>query len=259
VTTTSPNTPGRPTPRAIPERPVSPGPTPRRRSFNFSLRTLLFLMAVAGLCLGWFRDHRRLTQQIDDLRNPNPAWSTNQVIGPPDTPGAGDIQAAWASRTPDAQNEWLLLEYDRSVCPDAVLVHETFNLGAVSKVSVFKKGGEEIVVWTGTDPTPRTKKRGVSVIPVAVPFNTRAVKIYIDSRTVPGWNEVDAVGLRYAKNKTVWRARIRAALSKKTNGYGVRLGASVSKRGLAPFMLLEPQGISPLAKKSSFRYLRSLD
>src|SRR5205823_2443181 len=37
-------------------------------------------------------------------------WGPEQATGPPDTEMAGDIVTAWASRTPDEQDEWLLLE-----------------------------------------------------------------------------------------------------------------------------------------------------
>jgi hypothetical protein len=36
-------------------------------------------------------------------------WASAQATGPPNTPGFGDIQSAWASATPDATDEWLEL------------------------------------------------------------------------------------------------------------------------------------------------------
>ena len=57
-------------------------------------------------------------------------------------------------------------------------------------------------LWKGADPTPTADGMGVSEIPVKVAFKTNRVKIYIDSPSVPGWNEIDAVGLR-DKNKTM--------------------------------------------------------
>jgi hypothetical protein len=132
-------------------------------------------------------------------------WGPEQVIGPPDTfPMAGDIVTAWASLTEDGQDEWLLLEYAEPVQPSAVLVYETYNPGALGRVTAFKLDGEEVEVWKGKDPTPVGKANGLSVIPVKVNFKTNRIKLYINSKDVPGWNEIDAVGLRDVKGKTHW-------------------------------------------------------
>ena len=80
-------------------------------------------------------------------------------------------------------------------------------------MTVFRSSGEEVVGWKGTDPTPQTNDRGVSIIPVAIPFKTQRVKLYIDSASVAGWNEIDAVGMRYGNNKILWAERAYASSS----------------------------------------------
>jgi hypothetical protein len=44
-----------------------------------------------------------------------------------------------------------------------------------------------------------------------VKFKTKRVKVYIDSPSVAGWNEIDAVGLRDADGKTHWAAKAEAS------------------------------------------------
>lgn len=138
-------------------------------------------------------------------------WGPEQATGPPDTDEAGDIQTAWASLTPDGQDEWLLCEYAEPIVPNAVLIYETFNPGAVNKVSVFKLDGTEVEVWKGKDPTPPDSGKGVSVIPIKVDFKVNRIKIYIGSIEVPGWNEIDAVGLREKGDKTLWATAVEAS------------------------------------------------
>lgn len=193
---------------------------PRRRDFQFSLRTLLILMLVAALGLAWWLDRRRLearVQRLEERMFPPPSsgahWGTDQVTGPPNTTVAGDIVTAWASASPDGQREWLLLKYDKPVQPTAVVIHETYNPGALMKVSVFDPNGKEVVVWTGTDPTPPGAGRGVSTIPVQVDFKTSKVKLYLDSPKFPGWNEIDAVGLQYrwGWERTIWAVQAEAS------------------------------------------------
>lgn len=139
------------------------------------------------------------------------AWGPEQATGPPDTPGAGDIQTAWAALKPNGQKDWLMLEYAQPVVPGAVLVHETFNPGALYRVTAFKLDGEEVEVWRGKDPTPPGSGRGVSEIPLKINFKTNRVRLWIDSGAVPGWNEIDAVGLRDAAGNTHWATRADAS------------------------------------------------
>lgn len=150
-------------------------------------------------------------RDLTTIPKPKRSWGPEQATGAPDTPEAGDITTAWASLTPDEQDEWLLLEYAEPVVPSAVQVYETYNPGAVNKVSVITLDGKEVEVWTGKDPTPPDSDKGVSVIPIRVDFKTNRVKIYLNSQNVEGWNEIDAVGLMDAFEKTQWAIAVDAS------------------------------------------------
>jgi hypothetical protein len=171
---------------------------------------------------------------------PKRAWGPEQATGPPDTPNAGDIQTAWASRTPDGEDEWLLLEYAEPVVPEAVSVHETYNPGALYRVTIFKLDGEEVEVWKGKDPTPVNSGKGVSEIVFQAPFKTNRVRIYLDSKNVPGWNEIDAVGLRDTAGKTHWAVSADASSTYAEQGAAVpaiapgpvRMAVPINVRGL---------------------------
>src|SRR5688572_12697187 len=68
---------------------------------------------------------------------PKRSWGPEQALGEPDTPGAGDITTAWASATPDEQKEWLICEYEKPVHAIFLRVHETYNPGALTKVTAI--------------------------------------------------------------------------------------------------------------------------
>jgi hypothetical protein len=140
------------------------------------------------------------------------AWGPEQAAGAPDTwPQQGDIGTAWASRTPDGQKEWLLLEYANPVMAKEVHVYETFNPGAVYRVTAFTLDGEEVEVWKGNDPTAAGSGKGISKIAFKKKVLTNRVKVYIDSPAVQGWNEIDAVGLEDAKGKVQWAVAVEAS------------------------------------------------
>jgi hypothetical protein len=137
-------------------------------------------------------------------------WGTEQATGKPNTPEAGDMVTAWASLTPDDQKEWLLLTYRKAVQGKEILVYETYNPGALTRVTVFN-GSKEVEVWKGKDPVVAQDGKGIATIPVNVAFAFSKVKLYIDSPAVAGWNEIDAVEVKDAAGKSHWASRARAS------------------------------------------------
>jgi len=132
---------------------------------------------------------------LPDAAGPNAkrSWGPEQAVGEPDTQQAGDIPTAWASREPDGGEEWLKLDYENPVDVAEVRVRETHNPGAISKVIAFAPNGAEVTIWEGTEPP--------SQAPVEMSFqmpgnlNTKSIKVYLDTKRIPGWNEIDAVEL----------------------------------------------------------------
>jgi len=152
--------------------------------------------------LCFFDENGKATLTVPEPRNRS--WGPEQAAGEPDTESAGDHGTAWAPKTPDGQDEWLVLDYAKAVTPVAVKVYETYNPGALSKVSVFDPDGNEVEVWTGEDPTSTESEMGVSEIKLKTDVETKRVKIYLKSSEVPGWNEIDAVGLVDTNGNTHW-------------------------------------------------------
>jgi hypothetical protein len=138
-------------------------------------------------------------------------WGPEQAIGAPDTFAAGDMQTAWASRTQDDMPEWLMLDYAQAVKIARVKVYETYNPGALVRVTAFDDNGKEIELWQGKDPTAIGAGMGVSEVAAAAPVTSKRIKIYLDSMHVPGWNEIDAVGIVDDAGKTHWATGARAS------------------------------------------------
>jgi hypothetical protein len=121
-------------------------------------------------------------------------WGPEQAIGEPNVPRAADDGRAWASRSPDGQDEWLELRYNTPVNASQVAIYESFNPGAVSAVTVTDAQGNNYLVFTGPDPS-RGFDMAVLVVDLPRPITIVSVRIEIASKDIPGWNEIDAVGL----------------------------------------------------------------
>lgn len=194
---------------------------PRR----ISLRMLLMLITLVAVSLAWLSDHRRLAQENDRLLAQQTPWSASQLLGPPDAAGSSDNRNAWASATQDGQQEWVVIEFTSPTNADAVLIYENYNPGAVSRVSTWDPAGEEVTLWEGVDPTPKTASRGVSELPVAADHPIDRIKIYLNSMQTPGWNEIDAVGLRDQQGQIQWAQN--ATVSSAYGGAPTRSGRMI--------------------------------
>jgi hypothetical protein len=143
-----------------------------------------------------FQSGKRTLTFTDELQPPSPApqkraWGPEQVVGDPDTFQAGDISTAWAPREQDGGEEWLKLDYEKSVDIAEVRVRETYNPGAISKVTAFLANGAEVTLWEGIEPPSQAPVEMSFQVPESV--HAKSVKVYLDTKRVPGWNEIDAV------------------------------------------------------------------
>jgi hypothetical protein len=139
------------------------------------------------------------------------SWGPEAACGAPDTPQPGDHACAWATNAEDKKDEWLLLEYPGPVRVTSVEVHENFNPGAVAVIAILTPQGEEIELWRNREVKPADEKGRILQIDLPVGFEVERIKVYLASDAVPGWNEIDAVGLRDDKGKTHWASRAEAS------------------------------------------------
>jgi hypothetical protein len=137
-------------------------------------------------------------------RDTKRSWGPEQIEGEPDTQGFGDITTAWASGSQDDQVEWLELGYGEAVVPEEIHVYETYNPGALSAIVGITEDGRNVQLWRGRDPTQPGSGGGISKIRVRERAAVNRLRLTIQSDHVPGWNEIDAVGIVDADGRTHW-------------------------------------------------------
>ncbi|HEY0074318.1 MAG TPA: hypothetical protein VGB77_09470, partial [Abditibacteriaceae bacterium] len=130
-------------------------------------------------------------------------WGPEQLLGEPDSPQHGDQSTAWASKGQDDQDEWLLLEYPAPIAANSIKIYETYNPGSINKITAFGLDGREEPLWAGQD-NPPAETMFVNQKNFPRTFKTNRIKLYLDSRRVPGWNEIDAVGLIDKAGQIFW-------------------------------------------------------
>ncbi|NJN81743.1 MAG: hypothetical protein HC802_05275 [Caldilineaceae bacterium] len=87
------------------------------------------------------------------------------------------------------------LTYDHLVTPHAVEIYETFNPGAVTLLEAYDPAvGSWVTLWQGADTT--AGESGVFSPFFSPPaFKTNSLRLTLDTSAVPGFNDIDAVGL----------------------------------------------------------------
>lgn len=125
-----------------------------------------------------------------------PEWGAEQAVGPPDAPGCGDYQFAWASAASDSIDT-LTLTYETPLYILQIIIHESFNPDQVVKVEILNPEGQYVVVLE-KPPEPIDRPCPYQLlIPVdGINFKSDTVRITVDQSVLGlGWNEIDAVEL----------------------------------------------------------------
>jgi hypothetical protein len=120
-------------------------------------------------------------------------WSANQATGQPNVAGCADDARAWASLESNGV-DWLELEYNESVRPTEIRVHETFAPSAIVKVEVKDGAGTYHTVYTAS-PGSQSCPRVLTIPVTGISAMVKVVRVSLDQRTMDYWNEIDAVKL----------------------------------------------------------------
>lgn len=191
-------------------------PSPKKRwGIRFSVGSLFWLSLFTALLVVWLQDRWKNQRQAElsgVYRSPN--WSIDQVLGPPNTLQFGDVMTAWASQSPDGGNEWIIAEFPNSVSASSVEVYETCGPGAIVRITAVSAAGTESEIWKGVDPLAKKGLAGgVANFPFSSVTKTRRIKLYLDSGSFPGYNEIDAIALIDPKGNKQWCQRAWASSS----------------------------------------------
>jgi hypothetical protein len=149
-----------------------------------------------------------------------PNWDHGQATGAPNTLTAGDIPTAWAPRSPQSGEHWLQLGYDHSVELREINIQETYNPGAISRVTALMPDGSERTLWSGqTTPPPDGTRDQETSLPVPPGIHSQDIRVYVDTNRVNSWPEIDAVEIVGTSGQRQWATSATASSSYSEN-YG---------------------------------------
>jgi hypothetical protein len=110
-------------------------------------------------------------------------------------PRSGDTPQAWASKEADAGTEYVELGF-APIRARGIRIYETFNPGAIASVEAIAESGAHVKAFESAAPSAAPPaSRATTVDFPCTAERIVAVRITLASARVPGWNEIDAVGL----------------------------------------------------------------
>ena len=121
-------------------------------------------------------------------------WSALQALGPPNTLFCGDMDTAWASATASGIDT-LTLTYGVAVMPTRLVVHESYNPGAITRIVLVDEAGIEHTVYTAQPAIAAACPNQFAITISTVRTRVNTVLITVDQSAHSGWNEIDAVEL----------------------------------------------------------------
>ena len=137
-----------------------------------------------------------------------------QVLGKPNVyPTGGNAYTAWAVKQKDGKEAddaaYIRVGFDNPARIAQVAIAESFNPGAITKVTVYGDKKEEMVVYEKPAQNLGIKCRIMNII-LSQPteFYVSEVEVKLDPNAVIGVNELDAIGVSDDKDSIKWNINL---------------------------------------------------
>ena len=128
------------------------------------------------------------------------AYSAKQVLGAPSKlPALGDCGCAWVPKLPDNnQEEFVRVSFRQKIQVERIYISENHNAGAIREIQLFDQYNIAHTVYVRPKLEPQYGRMLIIDIPKTT-FVTADLKLILDTESVPGFNQIDAIGISSAK------------------------------------------------------------
>lgn len=122
-------------------------------------------------------------------------WSASQALGPPNTTAYGDMPTSWTTAGSEMGIQSITVGFDTAAIANAVTIRETFNNGFVTQIDAIDTNNGVHTVWTGADTSVSYTPFNFTASFAPTTYLVKAVKVYIDTNHINGYEEVDSIQL----------------------------------------------------------------
>jgi len=198
--------------------------------------SLLFHLNVFGQeTVQWASDIMFVTSELSPLQ-----YSAGQVLNSPNVyPKGGESPNAWRPSKPDA-DQYVVVQFDKTVHAQQIAIAETENPGSVSKVYAYDSLDNEYLLFDlNARPIP-LESRLLNLFFEKTPYRIAYIRVDMACSSVPGYNSIDAIGI--SSSNIPISVLIELAPNVNENLSTEKLGASVNSQYIEHSPILSPDG-----------------
>jgi outer membrane protein OmpA-like peptidoglycan-associated protein len=120
-----------------------------------------------------------------------------QVLDKPNKlPAIGESPVAWSpARDSNPDGEWIKVGFANPMKIEQVAVAENYNPGSITHVYVYDVADKEYLVYRNLNVAPISAGGRMFPIFQKTDFEVSAVKIMMNTAKIPGFNQIDAIGI----------------------------------------------------------------
>lgn len=130
-----------------------------------------------------------------------PEFRSAQILGKPAfiNSNGEECQCAWSPASSDAPgDEWIKVGFANPMKINRIVIAENFNAGSIARVLVYDAADKETIAYNA-QPSPNKDNGRLLNVVFNADFEVVAVKIIVLSGKVPGYNQIDAIGITTSK------------------------------------------------------------
>ncbi|TAF32875.1 MAG: hypothetical protein EAZ57_06010 [Cytophagales bacterium] len=188
------------------------------RSVFYIRFVLFFVFSTCFLCPCWsiraqIAPYIQWADQVIDassaLKDPDDPeginlYAAKQALGKPNKlPDVGSSRCAWSPASEDSDiEEWIHLSYKNPMPIRQIAVAENFNPGAIARIYLYDTQNKAYLVYENkqTKAVSALGRMFHVILNQATSYDVQSIKIVLNSRKVPGYNEIDAMGITLSPN-----------------------------------------------------------
>ncbi|MBS1904623.1 MAG: OmpA family protein [Bacteroidetes bacterium] len=211
------------------------------RSVYSIIIAALFLLQVParGQSVQWASSVISFSSQLGDKE-----YSAKQVLGKPNKcPASGDSPCAWVGKNDGLRGggeERIKVGYTTPMRIQQVAIAENSGPGAVQQVILYDHEDKPHRVFYGEPGSVAVASRVMNVFFKQTTYKVSAVELVLQCGKVPGYNEIDAIGISDSKDPV--KATINIAPDSKVAGSKENLGYGVNSPYDEVFPVISPDG-----------------
>lgn len=157
-------------------------------------------------------------------------YKAEQALGKYDKlPAYGQSPCAWSpAKMNNPDGEWIKVGFEKPMKINQIIIAENFNPGAISKIALYDIIDKEYVIFNNLNVAPLNAKARMFSLMHKTDFEVRAIKIYLSTAKVPGFNQIDAIGITTSTDPIEAKINVAQDLNIKVKAKPENLGTNIN-------------------------------